>query len=666
MRQERIGVLVETGDPDLMSVLSPDDAREILRDHDDVVVLEAEGGLTAEQASERCGDVGITKLVVCAPSSATCQLPEWVAGTESGQVVPVICAAIRDHCAWVETDGSRAAAKAARLLEIAVQRARGTAAPVFAEVDVERTVVVIGGNHAAHQMAASLAEAGFPVVVLRTEPPSGCFYPLPDELAGQVSANPLVRVIEGAVVRRLSGCVGAYRLEVVADTGAQTISAGAVVIAVDAQTQPLQLGNGLDGDDRVISLRDYGELLQKERLNGDRVCVWLDRQGPERRCASQAAIRFSEEHARRGGHPTVLLSHAAVNGHFGQMRYDEARAAGVRFIRYDGAAATVSLADEGVSVSVADSVLPDHELEMTADLLVVPATVAPSAHHEDLARVLHQPLDTQGYLQSGNVRHRPVGSARPGIFYTGGCHDECDPDDARVEAQAVLAQLLALLPGDTTLAPTGRVTMDPAKCAACLTCVRLCPHGAMQARDMRSGQMATRMEVLDAACYQCGICAGSCPGRALEHGSLASDQMRQVLAVATQDFLGQPPIIAFGCQQSAVPAASGAGREGLDLPVEVLLIEVPCAGMVGEQLILDALEQGAQSVLVLGCHHDNCRSESGSDMAGKRVERLGELLREADLGPDRVQSFSLAANESHRLAHILAQIVDRTPATAAA
>jgi len=661
MTEERIGVLVETGDADLLSVLSPDNARAILADHGDVVVLEAEDGLTTEQLSHRCSETGLTKLVICAPSSATCRQPEWVAGPNPAQPVPVICAAIRDHCAWVEADGSKATAKAARLLEIAVQRARGTATPILAKVDVERTAVVIGGNHAAHQMVAELTEAGFPVVLLLTEPPSGCFYPLPDGLAEQVSTNPLVRVIEGAAVRRLDGCVGAYRLSVITDAGPQTIAAGAVIIAVDAQTEPLHLGNGLDGDRRVISLRDYGELLQKERLNGDRVCVWLDRHGPERRCASQAALRFSGEHARRGGHPMVLLSHAAVHGHFGQILYDEARAAGVRFIRYDGAAPAVSLTDEGVAVSVADSVLPEHALEMTADLLVVPATVVPSDHHEDLARILHQPLDTQGYLQSGNVRHRPVGSARPGIFFIGGCHDECDPDDARVEAQAVLAELLAILPADTTLAPTGKVAIDPGKCAACLTCVRLCPHGAMQIKGR-----GNRTEVLDPACYQCGICAASCPGHALEHGSLASDQMHRMLEIATADLLGQAPIIAFACQQSAVPAASGAGREGLALPTDVVLIEVPCAGLVGEKLILDALELGAQSVLVLGCHHDNCRSVSGSDVTRNRVERVGQLLREADLGEDRVQFHSLAANESHRLAHILAHVVEGISANTAA
>ena len=653
MTRERIGVLVDTADADLQSVLSPADARAILAGCDDAVVLETWDGLTAEQLTQRCGEEGLSKLVLCAPSSATCQLPDWVAGPEPDRGIAVICAAIRDHCAWVEPDAPTATAKAARLLAIAVQRARGTAAPMLAEVDVDRTVVVIGGNHAAYRMVAELADAGFPVVLLLTEAPSGCFYPLPASLTRQALTNPLVRVVEGATPLRLEGCVGAYRLDVNTDSGPETVSAGALIVAVDALTEPLHLGNGLDGDRRIIGLRDYGELLRRERLNGDRVCVWLDRQGPDRRCASQAALRFSLDHARRGGHPTVLFSHAAVYGSYGQMLYDDARAAGVTFIRYDGAAPTVAASDGEVAVSVADSALPERALELTADLLVVPAAVKPSAHHADLARILHQPLDTQGFLQSGNVRHRPVGSARPGIFFIGGCHDECDPADAHVDAQAVLAELLAALPEDTVVAPMGRVTMDRGKCADCLTCVRLCPHGALEAKPTPS-----RMDLLDPACYQCGICTASCPGRALEHGNLPFDRLHDLLAEATRDFIGKPPVIAFACQQSAVPAASEAGRQGLTLPSDVMLIEVPCAGLVGENLILDAIEQGARTVLVLGCHHDNCRSLRGSDLTSKKVERANQLLRETGMGDGRTQYFSLAANESHRLAHLLARVVD--------
>jgi coenzyme F420-reducing hydrogenase delta subunit/Pyruvate/2-oxoacid:ferredoxin oxidoreductase delta subunit len=239
----------------------------------------------------------------------------------------------------------------------------------------------------------------------------------------------------------------------------------------------------------------------------------------------------------------------------------------------------------------------------------------------------------------------------------GGCHDECDPDEAGLEAQAVLADLMAELPGKTIRVPMEKVAVDADKCAACLTCYRACPHGAIEPNASQH-----RMDVLDAACWQCGICAAVCPGRALEHGSLRRSQMLDVLQVACQEMLGRRPIIAFACRQSAVPAADAAGQASLDLPTDVLLVDVPCAGLVSDQIVLDALEQGARGVLVLGCHHDNCRSLWGSDLSHKRVDKARETIGAVGVEPERVQFHTLAANETHRLVHLLAEACERIPA----
>jgi coenzyme F420-reducing hydrogenase delta subunit len=170
------------------------------------------------------------------------------------------------------------------------------------------------------------------------------------------------------------------------------------------------------------------------------------------------------------------------------------------------------------------------------------------------------------------------------------------------------------------------------------------------------------MDILDPACWQCGICAAICPGRALEHGSLRFRQMHEMLQVATRELLGVRPIVAFACRQSAVPAADAAGRAGLTLPTDVLLVDVPCAGLIGEQLVLDALEQGARGVVVLGCHHENCRSLWGSDLSRKRVDKVRHALRAIDVQNERVRFHALAANEPHRLAHVLADASENMPA----
>ena len=121
---------------------------------------------------------------------------------------------------------------------------------------------------------------------------------------------------------------------------------------------------------------------------------------------------------------------------------------------------------------------------------------------------------------------------------------------------------------------------------------------------------------------------------------------------------GWPP----GRSAAAVPAADAAGYAGLALPADVLLVDVPCAGLVDERIVLDALEQGARGALVLGCHHDNCRSLWGSDLSHKRMDRVRTALGAIDVDAERVHFHTVAANEPHRLAHLLAEASRAMPA----
>ena len=65
---------------------------------------------------------------------------------------------------------------------------------------------------------------------------------------------------------------------------------------------------------------------------------------------------------------------------------------------------------------------------------------------------------------------------------------------------------------------------------------------------------------------------------------------------------------------------------------------------------------------MLGCHHDNCRSLWGSDLTNRRVSRTRECLKEVGVDAERVRFYSFAANESHRLVHVLAQAAEELPA----
>ena len=655
----RIGLLLETGDPEVAAALPPEGFEASFEGPCQVVVCRAESwtGSDAQVSIEKvCSEHGLSRVIIAGARPGAGPGTKWIESQNGQRWVPVTWAAVGEHCAWVEKDLEARTAKTQRLLEMAVARVRGAEPFEVLDVAAARSVIVAGNNHAAFQMARVLLDAGFSVVLLKTGSSDGCFYPISRTLVDQVTSHANVQVVADASIEQVEGHVGDFRLRVGTSAGRVFFRTAALVVAVDAETCPLQISDAIEAPDRVLSLREYGQAVAGGELDGKAACIWLDRERLDRRCAGQAALNSALAHARRDGQPTLLFRQMPLYGHSGQMLYDDARAAGVTAIRYD-APPRFSAVNGDVRVTVTDTAVPDGVLEFAADRLVVPAQVRPPESHARLAALLRQPLDSQGYLQPGNVRHRPVGSARRGVYFVGGCHDECDPEEAGLEADAVLADLMVQLPEQTLQGPVEKVTVDTDKCAACLTCYRACPHGAIEPNESQHC-----MDVLDPACWQCGICAAVCPSRAIEHGSLRFEQMHDTLEVATRQLLGRRPIIAFACRQSAVPAADGAAGKGLTLPTDVLLVDVPCAGLVGEQIVLDALEQGARGVIVLGCHHDNCRSLWGSDLSHKRVDRVSAALGAIGVAGERIQFHTIAANESHRLAHLLAEAAKSMPA----
>jgi coenzyme F420-reducing hydrogenase delta subunit len=62
----------------------------------------------------------------------------------------------------------------------------------------------------------------------------------------------------------------------------------------------------------------------------------------------------------------------------------------------------------------------------------------------------------------------------------------------------------------------------------------------------------------------------------------------------------KPEIVAFCCHYCAYAAADLAGSMRLDYPSSIKIIEVPCSGKVDPIYILQALEDGADGVMVAG------------------------------------------------------------------
>ena len=124
-------------------------------------------------------------------------------------------------------------------------------------------------------------------------------------------------------------------------------------------------------------------------------------------------------------------------------------------------------------------------------------------------------------------------------------------------------------------------------------------------------------------------------------------------------------LVAFCCGRSAARAKDLAENIGMDLPQHLKIVEVPCAGALSTQHLLDVLAGGADGALVLTCHREFCLSESGGSHARRRVAVLSEQLQPLGAVAERIETHSLAANmpaEFKKIVHRFAQKVQtQTP-----
>ncbi len=654
---EKIGLLLETCDSALSKLLPEDKLVSMLEDEKGIFVFPAPSwtdGDAVARIRNTCRENDLHGLVICGPSPESSQVSDWIEVQDRDEAVAVVHAAIRDHVSVSDDEQGKSLEKIERLVRMAIARLRGSSPINVVEKEVQRKVLVIGGNHAAFETARGLAASGLSVVLAESKPTSGCVYPLSEDLVREVHSSRNVEVLKDASVEYVDGGVGDFRVELSTPSARRYLNTGAIVVAVDLETIDGPLLPTVD-DERVISLRRFGQQVTAKDGPSDSVCILLDQKDGERLCAAKAAVGFALEHVKAGGKASIVGRHMPVYGTQGQEVYDQARSAGVRFLRVEDAP-VIEHSTHCLNVSFTDTVLPEKHFSLQVDRIVVPASMGPSKRLGSLAHVLRQPRDLMGYLQSGNVRHRPVGSPRRGIFFVGGCHDQCDPSQAAMEAQAVVDQVISQLPEGKIRVAAEKIIYDTGHCARCLNCVRSCPHGAIHPDE--EGHW---MQLLDPACWQCGICVSVCPGLALQHGRLRFDQIHQTLHVATADLNQSAPVVAFACRQGAIRAIDEAVSQGLSLPDELLFVDVPCAGLVSDRILLDAIEQGARGVMVLGCHHDNCRSMWGSDLTSSRVDALKNKLSELGVDAKRVCFHPVAANEAFRLVHLLNDAMDEFP-----
>lgn len=120
----------------------------------------------------------------------------------------------------------------------------------------------------------------------------------------------------------------------------------------------------------------------------------------------------------------------------------------------------------------------------------------------------------------------------------------------------------------------------------------------------------------------------------------------------------EPKIVGFLCTWCSYTGADTAGIARLTTPSNFRAIRVPCSGRVSPEFVMRAFDQGADGVLVLGCHIGECHYDNGNHRTAKRLPALQSLLAYAGLEPERLRLDWVSSSEGERFARIVNEFTE--------
>lgn len=124
----------------------------------------------------------------------------------------------------------------------------------------------------------------------------------------------------------------------------------------------------------------------------------------------------------------------------------------------------------------------------------------------------------------------------------------------------------------------------------------------------------------------------------------------------SEDF--EPRIIGFLCNWCSYAGADAAGTSRLPYPPNIRIVRVMCSGRVSPELVLRTFREGADGVLVLGCHIGDCHYTDGNHRTAKRIPILRQLLSYVGIEPERLRLEWVSSSEAQRFAQVVSEFTE--------
>jgi F420-non-reducing hydrogenase iron-sulfur subunit len=124
----------------------------------------------------------------------------------------------------------------------------------------------------------------------------------------------------------------------------------------------------------------------------------------------------------------------------------------------------------------------------------------------------------------------------------------------------------------------------------------------------------------------------------------------------------QPKLVGFLCNWCSFAGADMAGTSRLSYPPAIRIIRVPCTGRVDPLLVAKAFQQGADGVLVSGCHPGDCHYAEGNYYMRRRYAVLQRLLSFLGIEEGRFRLEWVSASEGKKFARVITEFTAQVTA----
>ena len=118
-------------------------------------------------------------------------------------------------------------------------------------------------------------------------------------------------------------------------------------------------------------------------------------------------------------------------------------------------------------------------------------------------------------------------------------------------------------------------------------------------------------------------------------------------------------IVGFLCNWCSYGGADTAGVGRFNQPTDLRIVRVPCSGRIDPLFIAKALLNGADGVLVSGCHPRDCHYAQGNFYARRRLEVLKRFLPVLGIDTDRFEYTWVSASEGQRWQKVVTTFTER-------